>query len=175
MQSYAGRYILTGLGIVMDFSVENGVLKMNMEGQPEATLAPLSESEFKYDGADATLTFLTDDQGKVTGAVHSQGGAEYKLEAVPPYEPSMEELQTYTGRYFSKELDVFYRLEIQDSSLLLKIRNTEEIELSPIREDLYKGNVFFIGELEFLRDSRGSVSGFEVSNGRTAGIAFERR
>lgn len=175
MQSYAGRYILTGLGIVMDFSVENGVLKMNMEGQPEATLAPLSESEFKYDGADATLTFLTDDQGKVTGAVHSQGGAEYNLEAVPPYEPSMEELQTYTGRYFSKELDVFYRLEIQDSSLLLKIRNTEEIELSPIREDLYKGNVFFIGELEFLRDSRGSVSGFEVSNGRTAGIAFERR
>jgi len=174
MQSYAGRYILTGLGIVMEFSVEDGVLKMNMEGQPEATLAPLSESEFKYDGADATLKFLTDDQGKVTGAVHSQGGAEYELEAVPPYEPSLEELQACTGRYFSKELDVFYRLEIKDSSLVILIRNTPEIELSAIKEDVYKGNVFFIGELEFLKDNRDRVKGFNVSNGRTKGIGFER-
>ena len=174
LQSYAGRYIISGMGIVLEYSVENGVLKMNTEGQSEATLTPLSQSEFEYQGVEATILFNTDDQGKVTGAVHSQGGQKFNLEAVPPYEPTLEELEALTGRYFSKELDVFYNLKIQDSTLVILIRNTPEIELSSIKEDVYTGNVYFIGEVEFLRDKVGRVTGFEASNGRTKGIGFER-
>lgn len=175
LESYAGRYILSGMGIVMEFSVADGILKMNMEGQPEATLTPLADNEFKYEGAEATLEFLSDEQGKITGAVHYQGGMEYKMEVMPPYEPTLEELMAYTGRYFSPELDVFYKLELQDSTLTLRIRNTNKIELSCIKEDVYKGDVFFIGEMAFQRDKGGQVTGFELSNGRTKGIRFERK
>jgi CubicO group peptidase (beta-lactamase class C family) len=174
LQSYIGRYILAGMGVMLEYSVKDGVLKMNMEGQSEATLTPLSQSEFAYEGVEATILFKTNSQGKVTGAVHTQGGQDYDLEAVPPYEPTIEELEAYTGRYISKELDVFYNLEIQDSTLVILIRNTPEIKLSALKEDIYKGNVFFIGEVEFQRDKSGSVTGFKASNGRTKGIGFER-
>lgn len=174
LQSYAGRYIIAGMGMIAEYSVKDGVLKMNMDGQSEATLTPLSQSEFAYEGVEATILFKTNSHGKVTGAVHTQGGQDYNLKAVPPYEPGIEELEAFTGRYFSKELDVFYKLEIQDSTLVILIRNTPEIKLSAMKEDLYTGNVFFIGEVEFQRDRSGFVTGFKASNGRTKGIGFER-
>ena len=174
LESYAGKYTISGMGVVLEYSVADGVLKMNVEGQPEATLTPLSRVEFKYEGAEATVEFIWSDQGEVTGAVHSQGGQKLNLEAVPPYEPTLEELQAYEGRYFSKELDVFYNFELHDSTLVLLIRNTEEIELSSVKEDVYKGDIYFIGELAFERNPAGMVTGFAASNGRTRGIRFER-
>lgn len=174
LQTYSGKYILTGMGMVIEFSLVDGKLLSAIEGQTDRFLIPLSQSEFKYDGVEASITFKTDEQGKATGAVHSQGGQEYILKALPPYEPSLEELMAYEGRYFSKELDVFYKFELHDSTLVLLIRNTPEIELSVLKEGVYTGDVFFIGELAFLKDDAGGVSGFTASNGRTKGILFER-
>jgi len=175
LQAYAGKYLLTGLGVVLEYSVVDGVLKMNVEGQPEATLTPLSQSEFKYEGVEASVEFKTDDKGEVTGAVHTQGGQKFELERVAPYEPTVEELQSFPGKYFSKELETFYTLEMRDTTLTLLIRNTEEIELSVLKEDNFKGDIFFIGELVFKRDAGGQVTGFTAANGRTRGIVFEKQ
>ena len=174
LQAYAGKYVIAGMGMVLEYSVVEGKLLSSIEGQADRLLIPLSQSEFKYEGVEATIVFKTDGQGKATAAVHSQGGQDYELEALPPYEPSLEELQAYTGSYFSKELDVFYHLELDDSTLVILIRNTPEIKLSVLKEDVYKGDVFFIGELAFVKDDAGTVTGFEASNGRTRGILFER-
>ena len=57
---------------------------------------------------------------------------------------------------------------------MLLIRNTKVIELSALKEDVYKGDVYFIGELAFEKDAAGKVTGFAASNGRTKGISFER-
>ena len=174
LQAYVGKYLLTGVGVVLEYSVVDGVLKMNVEGQPEATLTPLSQSEFKYEGVEASVEFKTDDKGEATGAVHTQGGQKFELERVAPYEPTVEELQAFPGKYFSKELETFYTVELHDTTLTLLIRNTEEIELSALKKDNYKGDIFFIGELVFQRDNTGQVTGFTAANGRTRGIVFER-
>jgi len=94
---------------------------------------------------------------------------------VAPYSPTMEELQALTGKYFSKELETFYTLEVRDTTLTLLIRNTEAIELSALKEDSYKGNIYFIGEVVFQRDASGQLTGFTAANGRTRGIVFERQ
>jgi CubicO group peptidase (beta-lactamase class C family) len=175
MQDYVGRYLLTGIGIIMEFEVVEGRLKMSMEGQPENFLDPLSTSEFKYEGVDASVEFIRNEEGEVSGAVHSQGGQKFDMERVPPFEPNREELQALTGKYFSKELETFYTLELRDTTLTLLIRNTEEIELSALKEDIYKGDIYFIGEMVFQRDNGGTVTGFTVANGRTRGILFEKQ
>jgi CubicO group peptidase (beta-lactamase class C family) len=174
LQAYAGKYIIAGVGMVIEYNVVDGKLLSIIEGQPDVSLTPLSQSEFKYIGIEATVMFNTDGQGKTTGAVHSQGGQKYRLEALPPYEPSLEDLLACEGKYFSKELDVFYRLELHDSTLVLLIRNTPEVKLSVLKKGVYKSDVFFIGELAFMKDNAGGVSGFTASNGRTKGILFER-
>jgi len=175
LQSFAGKYILSAMGAELVYEVVDGRLKMSMEGQPEIFLDPISQTEFSYDGVEATIEFLRNEQGEVSGAVHSQGGQKFELERVAPYDPTLEELQALTGKYFSKELETFYTLELRDTTLTLLIRNTEEIELSALKEDSYKGNIYFIGELVFQRDDRGQVTGFTAANGRTRGIVFEKQ
>jgi CubicO group peptidase (beta-lactamase class C family) len=174
LQAYAGRYLLAGMGAILEYEVVDGRLKMSMEGQPEVYLDPLSESEFEYEGVEATVEFIMNEQGEVSGAVHTQGGQKFELERVPPYEPTMEELQALTGKFFSKELETFYTLEMRDTTLVLLIRNTKDIELSALKEDNFKGDIYFIGEVAFIRDPGGQVTGFTVANGRTRGIWFEK-
>jgi len=174
LQAYAGRYLLAGMGAMLEYEVVDGRLKMSMEGQPEVYLDPLSESEFEYEGVEATVEFIMNEQGEVSGAVHTQGGQKFELERVPPYEPTMEELQALTGKFFSKELETFYTLEMRDTTLVLLIRNTKDIELSALKEDNFKGDIYFIGEVAFIRDPGGQVTGFTVANGRTRGIWFEK-
>ncbi|RLD68311.1 MAG: hypothetical protein DRI98_12010, partial [Bacteroidetes bacterium] len=93
LQTYAGKYLLAGMGAVLEYEVVDGRLRMSTEGQPEIYLDPLSESEFTYEGVEASVEFLRNDQGEVSGAVHTQGGQKFELERVPPYEPTVEELQ----------------------------------------------------------------------------------
>ncbi|RLD99901.1 MAG: hypothetical protein DRJ13_09355 [Bacteroidetes bacterium] len=174
LQTYAGKYLLAGMGAVLEYEVVDGRLRMSTEGQPEIYLDPLSESEFTYEGVEASVEFLRNDQGEVSGAVHTQGGQKFELERVPPYEPTVEELQAFTGKFFSKELETFYTLEMRDTTLTLLIRNTKEIELSALKEDNFKGDIYFIGELVFQRDASGQVTGFTAANGRTRGIWFEK-
>ena len=91
-----------------------------------------------------------------------------------PYEPSVEELKEFEGRYYSNELQTFYTLEVKDSTLMLMIGDTEDIGLDPVDEDNFTGDFFFIGQMNFMRNDRGEVTGFTVSNGPTRGIRFER-
>ena len=174
LRTYTGDYLFTGMGLEITFTLADGELKLQMEGQPEATLRAVSESEFTIVDADVTITFLPDEDGEVPWAELTQGGMTYKLERLAPYAPSREELQALAGKFFSKELETFYTLELRDTTLMLLIRNTEEIELSAIKEDSYKGDIYFIGELVFQRNVRGQVIGFTASNGRTTGIRFEK-
>jgi hypothetical protein len=152
----------------------DGMLKLTTEGQPEAEMIPRSQTLFAYERAEATIEFKMNPQGKVTGAVHIQNGEEHELERLAPYQPSQEVLESYAGKYLCDELETFYTLEMQDSTLMLLIRNVKEIKLSCIKEDVYKGDVFFIGELAFERDEAGRLTGFTVSNGRTRGIQFNK-
>ena len=174
MKAYAGKYKISGLGIVVEYKLEDGVLIFSVEGQPDAEIKPESDSVFNYPDLEASVKFLDDESGKVINAVHSQGGGEFELIPIEPYDPSVEELEAFTGKFYSKELETFYTLEIKDSTLMLLIRNTKEITLSPLEENSFKGDVFFISEMEFLRDDSGQVNAFKVSNGRTRNIHFKK-
>ena len=175
LEAYAGEYLLRGMGMKLSYEVVEGRLRMSMEGQPEVFLTPLSETEFKYEDVEATIEFKSNEQGEVSGAVHSQGGQKFELQRVAPYSPTVEELQALSGKYFSRELETFYTLEVRDTTLMLLIRNTKEIKLSAVKEDLFKGDIFFIGELAFQRDQNGQLTGFTAANGRTRGIGFVRQ
>jgi hypothetical protein len=45
-----------------------------LTGQPKSEILPASETEFFWKDVDAQVTFVKNDAGKVTRAVHHQGG-----------------------------------------------------------------------------------------------------
>ncbi|MCK5137959.1 MAG: beta-lactamase family protein [Bacteroidales bacterium] len=175
LKAYAGKYKLANLGVVLEYNLKEGVLISSVEGQPDIVMIPESDSVFGYKGVEASVKFNLNNDGKAINAVHSQGGTDYELIPFAPYEPTIDELKALEGRFFCEELETYYTLELQDSTMMLHIKNTKEIKLSPIEENTFKGDVFFISELVILKDDGGEVKAFTVSNGRTRGIYFEKK
>jgi len=175
LQNYVGKYKAESIGMVIEYKLEEGALVAYPTGQSALPLEPNSNNSFTYTGIEATVVFNTDDEGKSTGAIHTQGGTDYDLTLLPPFDPSLSEMEMYTGTYLSEELETFYTIRVKDSAMIAEHRNLKDIKLSPTEEDTFSGDVYFIGEMAFKRNSSGEVEAFTVSNGRTKGIYFEKQ
>jgi CubicO group peptidase (beta-lactamase class C family) len=175
LTSYVGKFKLEDLGMIMEYSLEDGSLVSKVSGQSDLKLTAITDSTFTYIGVDATALFKKNGEGKVNMVIHSQGGEDYELVRLPPYEASLNELTEYSGKYFSEELETFYTIKLKDSTLIAELRNFEDIELKTAEKDNFSADVFFIQEMAFKRDERGLINGFEISNGRTKGVSFEKQ
>jgi CubicO group peptidase (beta-lactamase class C family) len=175
LTTYVGKFKLESLGMIMEYSLEEGSLVSKVSGQSDLNLTAITDSTFTYNGIDATALFKKDADGGINRVIHSQGGEDYELERLPPYEATLAELTEYSGKYFSEELETFYTIKLKDSTLVAELRNFENIELSTAEKDNFSADAFFIQEMVFKRDDLGTINGFEISNGRTKGVSFTKQ
>ncbi len=93
------------------------------------------------------------------------------------YEPAQlttDQLKEYTGTYFSDELSTYYHVKLKEGKLVAEHMRISDIKFTPIMENLFSGDVYFMGFVEFLRDSKNQITGFNVVNGRVRNLLFER-
>lgn len=84
-----------------------------------------------------------------------------------------ERLEELSGRYRSEELDVDWNIVVvRDSVLALQRRRTPDQNMNPLFEDAFGSGV---GNIRFVRDASGRVTGFLLSAGRVRHMLFERR
>jgi CubicO group peptidase (beta-lactamase class C family) len=174
LEQFKGKFKAESIGLVIEYKVEDDQLVAYPQGQSALKLQPITSSSFSYSQIEASVEFVID-EGEVTGAIHTQGGTDYELTKLPPFNPSIEEMSAYEGKFFSEEVETFYKIEVKDSILVASHRNMDDIKLSPTEDDTFGGNVFFMSEVAFQRDAKGVITGFNVSNGRTKGILFEKQ
>jgi len=175
LNSYAGTFKFEEIPMAVEFTVTDGILNGQPTGQESVVLTPTSDTVFVNDQFKVEIIFKTTADGSVDSAAFSQGGANFTLNRIPPFKPTIEELQAYSGKYFSEELETFYSIKVQDSSLFAVLRNFEDIALSTVEKDNFTADVFFIQEMVFTRDDSGAITGFKISNGRTKGVLFEKQ
>ncbi len=73
---YAGRYDYKTA--VLTVTVENGRLMGQLTGQEKYQIYPSDIDEFFWKITDASVAFLRDENGKVIGARHTQGGSSFR-------------------------------------------------------------------------------------------------
>jgi hypothetical protein len=88
--------------------------------------------------------------------------------------PAEDDLASYTGRYFSDEIETFYTVAMGEDGLLVRHRRFDDIALTPKVEDSFNAT-FPVAEVEFIRDDNGDVTGMLVSNFRTRDVRFDKR
>lgn len=86
-----------------------------------------------------------------------------------------EQLAAFAGNYWSDELQVAYKLAIENGSLVLHIRNWPGKPLRPVSQDDLEASSWYGITLRGQRGADGKISGFTLDAGRTKGVAFVKQ
>jgi CubicO group peptidase (beta-lactamase class C family) len=85
LEDYVGRYDYSGGAgtIIMTITREDNRLFAQLTGQPRFEIFPKSQTEFFWTTVVAQVTFIRDDHGTVTKAVHHQHGQSFDAPRIP--------------------------------------------------------------------------------------------
>jgi CubicO group peptidase (beta-lactamase class C family) len=170
LRRYAGKYEMTTLGnMQVTVEMQAGQLRVQVPGQEALPLRPISATQFEVVGAPAKITFNAEGDGPVQSITFSQGG-EHPGKRV---QEKPADLTSYTGRYFSEELETFYDLSVEDGKLVIRHRRFGPVTLTHSTGDSFTGTLP-VTDLVFRRDAQGNVTGFDAGNGRARGIVFNK-
>ncbi len=81
------------------------------------------------------------------------------------------DLAEFAGDYYSRELQVTYKLRVKDGNLVMAQRNAPADPLRIVKPDTFRTGPL---ELAFVRDANGAVQGFAAGMGRVRNIKFVR-
>ncbi|NGP77781.1 serine hydrolase [Balneolaceae bacterium YR4-1] len=167
-----GRYELKiQPGFILTFSRDGDRIYTQATGQPEIDIRATSDSTFSLVGVNADITFHRNEDGSADSLTLHQNG--HHVATRIEWNPSQSEMKEYSGTYLSNELQTFYTIAIEDSSLVLKHYSMDDMTMTPGDKDSFSAG-FPIAEMKFVRNEEGEIVGFEASNGRTMGVLFEK-
>ncbi|MBW3569500.1 MAG: serine hydrolase [Gemmatimonadetes bacterium] len=174
LDAYAGRWQAEGGGAVT-IEREGGRLVM-VQGPRREPMQSVSDSTFLLERLEIRLTFHREGNGEVNRATLVQRGRTTTVRRVIPFAVSPADLQAYTGRYYSPELETIYAVVVKDGRLVARHRRRGDVPLTPQRADVFQGSESWFAGVEFERAADGTVRGMRVSNagGRLRNLWFEK-
>lgn len=160
--NYVGRYDY-GNSMVLTITRQGDRLLAQLSGQGQAEIFPRSENEFFWKDVDAQITFVRNEKGKVTGAVHHQGGRTLKVpklkdEVIAKVDPAIYD--AYVGEY---EIENIGKLTVtkDEGRLYVQLASQPKFEVFPRSE-----TEFFLkvvqAEVIFTKDNDGHITGLTL-------------
>jgi CubicO group peptidase (beta-lactamase class C family) len=173
LASYVGDFELQP-GFIIKIIENEGQLSAKATGQSVVSLKPLSNTEFKVVGVEAKVEFIPNGGKGVELIKLHQGGQIMEAPRTEAFDKTTVKLSDFAGEYYSEELSTTYNFTIVEDKLIAKHSRLSDFNLSPTKEDMFSGEAWFFGQVEFIRDSSGVVTGCKVSNGRVRNLYFEK-
>lgn len=102
------------------------------------------------------------------------GAGEQAMEDSATWEPGPDDLAAYTGRFYSDELETFYRVSLVDNELLIGHRRHGEFPLTPQEMDVFRSDQWYIGTISFEHGPDDELTTMKVTSGRVRNMVFER-
>lgn len=166
LDKYVGRYQLPR-GMILNITKEGNQLMLRVAGQPKFPIFPESMDKFFLKAFEAQATFQPE-QNKL---IWHQGGSNNPAELMEEVIYTPEELQQYTGDYYSEEILANYRIFMENGLIYLKVGYRPKVEMQEIRKD-----EFFAGfSLRFIRSKYDEITGFEIDAERVQHLKFSKK
>jgi CubicO group peptidase (beta-lactamase class C family) len=99
------------------------------------------------------------------------------IPVIKPTENYIADLNEFTGKYYNDELETKYHFEIKDNKLIMGHKRLYDIALKRIGENKFSGTgpYTFSFEINFVRNTTGSVIGFDISNWGAKNLKFVKQ
>jgi hypothetical protein len=155
---YVGRYDYGTYAGVLTVTREGDKLFAQMVGQAKFEIFPRSETEFFWKVADAQITFVRNEEGEVTHAIHLQGGAEIKapkLKDEQPAEVNPAVYDDYIGEYdFGRAVLTVTK---EDDRLFAQMTGQPKFEIFPRSETEFFWKIVN-AQITFVKNDKGEVT-----------------
>jgi len=91
-----------------------------------------------------------------------------------PEPPALTEdqLKEYAGTYYSEELDVFYAIVREDTSLVLQRKKFSDSTLRVREIDSFSSGSY---RINFIRNEENKITGFTITTGRVRNLRFDKK
>lgn len=171
---YTGLYWSPGSDLVRRLYIKEGKLFYFRNPQSESELAPLGGDRFAMLGVPVRTEVSFPSQA--AGAprrmeVASVGDKPLVFQEVQPVEPKPEDLAAYAGTYTSEELDITWKLTVQDGRLMMQGKRGPILPLNPAFDGAFGAPM---GLFRFTREDGKKVTGFLIGAGRARDLVFVR-
>ena len=173
LKNYAGNYWNENDSYARKIYVKNDTLRYYRNKDNESVLMPISANEFKMINVNADLLIRFDNKEKRSMTVIANGGKPEFFDTYHPKVYTTQELANFVGTYYSKELDVFYSLKLEDDLLTLYINDSKKSPLKSIMKGLFSDDDY--GSFQFENDQEGKLIGFRLAAGRVKNLKFEKK
>jgi hypothetical protein len=173
LDSYLGEYEFQP-GVIASITEENGQLFAKASGQEIVKLIPITSTEFAVEGDEAKVEFVLNDSKNVDLIKLHQGEQIQEARRMMPFDKTTVDLLEFTGRFYSEELATAYNFKIHDEKLIAQHIRLSDIELVPIKKDVFSGDEWFFSQIEFIRENDNTISGCKVSSGRVRNLYFKK-
>ena len=85
-----------------------------------------------------------------------------------------QQLLTYTGTYYCPELDCRYTIGRKDHRLMIGNEKYGEQALEILGDNNLRNDWWWMSNLKVLRDGKGTITGFEINDGRVQHLWFRK-
>ena len=171
LNTYRGYYRIRP-DYVIFIDRQDNRLTAQVTGGQRYTLFALSETRFSRRDVDAEYLFHLNNIGDVTGLTLKENSRTQKGEKIAQPALSPLQRQAYTGKFYSPELDTFYRIVLEEGQLIARHRKHDDISLTLITPDHFSGGAWFFRIVRFVRNEENNISGFLLSGSRVRNLRF---
>lgn len=176
LENKAGKYFSASRAALRNVTYAGG--RLQFQG---LDLLPLSETLFFFEVEPQTqVEFLLEADGTITGMKTITSSGEYEYDRVEVSLTS-NDLMQYDGAYYSPELDIYWRIVVEDGNLVVKRRKYVDSQLTPLFSDAFSDDwTPLMGYpttylVIFERDMNSTITGLRVSGSRVRHLKFVRQ
>lgn len=170
LDKFVGTYKIGPAWYATLYREGNTLMSLANEGYA-VPLTPRSDSLFWIDDYGTTFDFRFKDDREVSHFIF-YGMTCNKVEETPI--PTISPLSDFIGTYYSDELQTLYTVQIKNNSLILYSKKHLNIKLNPAWRDDFSVDAWFLSSIEFLRNDKGTVTGFNATHYRCRDNEFIR-
>jgi CubicO group peptidase (beta-lactamase class C family) len=174
LDEYVGTY-RDESGILTTVTRTENQLMARKAGEAKLKFYPETDGTFFIKEADVLYSFQKNERGDVTRLTVRSGDAETHFERVLPSALVRKNLAEYKGKYHSDELGSTFTIGTLGSGLVTSHRRHGRIQLTQVRDDLFKADAPFSSWIQFERNDANRIVGFKITRDRVRNVRFERR
>jgi len=175
LAAYEGSFWHDKDNIARKIYLKNDTLRYYRSASSENPIVPVGKDEFQMLEVNDVVSILFQLKGQDRIMIVTVGeGLPGTFKGFDPSEPTKSELESYTGAFYSPELETTYKIYFKNDSLFYHHARHGDHEMKVLRRDVLEGE-WPLSIIRFKRNEKDSVTGITVSNGRVINLWFEKQ